>query len=66
MPVPGHQSPGPDRQGQGTMGHEMERSTQRVLDHLCRTSHTQHQLTSARAESTVNLILPDAANFVRT
>jgi len=58
VPVPGDPSPGPDRQGPGTMGHEMERSTKRILDHIRRTNHTQHQLTSARAESTVNQILP--------
>jgi hypothetical protein len=40
------------------MGHEMERSIERILDHLRRTNYSKHQLTSARTESTVNQILP--------
>lgn len=36
MPVPGHQIAGPHRPRQGTMGHPMEGSAQRVRHHLRR------------------------------
>lgn len=34
MPLPGHPGTGPDRQGQGTMGHAMEAGPERLRHHL--------------------------------
>ena len=34
MPLPDHPIAGPDRQGQGTMGHEVETGPERVRSHI--------------------------------
>ena len=45
VPLPGHPIPRPDRQGQGTMGDEVEARPQRVRHHLRRPDHRQEMIT---------------------
>ena len=67
MPLPGHPIAGPDRQRQGTMGHEVEAGPERVRHHLPR-PHPNKMITD-QIRSTVYLIdpfsLPPRGQFSR-
>jgi hypothetical protein len=59
-----HPIAGPDRQGQGTMGHTMEAGFERIRDHF-RRPHPHTMNTTDQIRSTVFLIDPQAANWRR-
>ena len=61
VPLSRHPFPGPDREGQGTLGDEVEASAQRVRDHIRRPHHPERGLTNAKAGSTVYRIVPSAS-----
>ena len=58
VPLPRHQSPGPHRPRQGTLGDEMEARPERVRDSFPRKNQLTHQ-----ARSTVKRTLPAAAGI---
>lgn len=58
MPLPGHPITGPHRSRQGTMGHPMEGSAQRVRFYLRRAHHPLEPLGTPDASYTGNLTVP--------
>ena len=59
VPLPGHPVAGPDRQGQGTMGDEVEARPERVRHHLRGPDPPGRKLTMDQIRSTVHLTDPD-------
>ncbi len=50
VPVPGDPIPGPDRQGQGTMGHQVEAGPERLRDHLRRPPRPSTTINRSRCQ----------------
>ena len=59
MSIPDYPVPGPDRQGQGTMGDTVEAGSERIRDHL-RRSNPNPMKTTDQIRSTVFLTDPHA------
>jgi len=60
MPLSRDPFPGPDRQGTGTMGNEVEASAQRLRDRIRRPHQPERELTPCQGGSTVNQTVPKA------
>jgi hypothetical protein len=61
MPLPGHQIAGPDRARTGTMGHPVEASTERILDHLREPFPGRGDLLTEHAGNTISEIDPSTS-----